>query len=1010
MSGRAPTLDGRDASAVLAELLARRPGYLPEWRPQAGEPAHAVLEAVALLAGLAIDRLDQVPERDLLAFLGAAGIELLPPHAASTPVVFRLAADAPVDVGLPEGTELAVSLPPPLPSSLGGHQAQTSGAGDPIVFTTDVATSLARARLVAAVSVIPAQDRTAVHELDSVDGLRWFDDLALARHELYLGHDTLFELPPSAEVALQVGQTRATGLSLSTDPARIRWEYLTSDGWLAFEPVVDQSKNLTLDGEVLLRKVVGAPSVQATIDGTRSYWLRGVTRDPLPPAGVDPQSGPLPRLDTIRVRLTNRTDGLPVDALIADGLPTDPTTEFLPFGPQPELGATMAVACDDAFKRAAARITVSLRLSVGSKATPSSDLQLTYEYSTGPGTWAPLAGVGGDLLGGTGERRRRISFIAPKDWAEADFSGDSHRWLRVRIAAGNYGAPPTFRTSQNVDGSWQTTQIGGAQPPLIASVTVGYAFSTPAVEPDHCRTRNQFTWADHQEAIRWGSQPFPPFQPLPDPSPAAYLGFDRPLPVGLVSLFADIDDTAGREVSPDTALLWEYRSPSGWSDLSVRDGTAGFQHSGMLHFIGPPDHVGDAGPEHPDEPPQPVYWLRGRLQSTTGAPDPRPMRGLHLNAVVATARRAVRNEPLGPSDGAPGLSLTVQRPPVLPQERVEVQEWQGQTHEWVSLFSELPTSRQRYDLGPRGEVRAVWVTWQQRRHLYSSGPLDRHYTIDRTTGTVRFGDGLNGSVPARGAAVRISYDHGGGIEGNVPAGTIDQLHSAVPYVEAVTNPLPVNGGAPAETTARVRARGPQRLRHRGRAVTPSDYEAMALEASTEVAVARCLSTTAPTGADPAGPGDAGRVTVVIAPTSTAPEPQPGRDLIELVRGHLAAAAPAAVAEGIRVIGPSYTPVSVMVNATVTAQGGASETEHALRSALDGFLHPLTGGRDGAGWDFGEPVFASRIARVVEAVPGVDHASALQLRVGGAVQGDTVPIPPENLPAAGRHVIRLVLGE
>jgi predicted phage baseplate assembly protein len=1009
MTGRAPTLDGRDVSVVLAELLARRPGYLPAWRPEAGEPAYALLQAVALLAGLTVDRLDQVPERDLLAFLGAAGIELLPPHAASTPVVFRLAADAPVDVALPEGTELAVSLPPPLPSSLGGHQAEPVGTGDPLVFTTDVATSLARARLVAAVSVVPAQDRTAVHDLDSADGLRWFGDLSLVKHELYLGHDTLFELPPSAEVALQVGQTRATGLTQPTDPARIRWEYLTTDGWLAFEPVVDQSKNLTLDGEVLLRKVVGAPSVQATIDGTRSYWLRGVTRDPLPAAGVDPQSGPLPRLDTIRVRLTNRTDDLPVDAVVANGLPSDPTTELLPFGPQPDLGATMAIACDDAFKRTAARITVTLRLSVGSKATPSSDLQLVYEYSTGPGTWAPLPGVGGDLLGGAGERRRRISFIAPKDWAETDLSGDSHRWLRIRIAAGNYGAPPTFRTAQNVDGSWQTTQTGGAQPPLIASVTAGYAFSTPAVEPDHCRTRNQFAWADHQEAIRWGSQPFPPFQPLADPAPAAYLGFDRPLPVGLVSLFADVDEAAGREVPPDTALLWEYRSPSGWSDLSVRDGTAGFQHSGALQFIGPPDHVADAGPDRPDEPQRPVYWLRGRIRSTIASPDPRPIRGLYLNAVAATARRAVRNEPLGLSDGAAGFSLTAQRPPVLPQERVEVQEWRGETREWVNPFAGLPDWQKRFDLDPRGEVRAVWVTWQQRQHLLSSGPLDRHYTIDRLTGTVRFGDSVNGSVPARGTAVRISYDHGGGTEGNVPAGTIDQLHSAVPYVEAVTNPLPVNGGAPAESPARVRARGPQRLQHRGRAITLSDYEAMALEASTEVAVARCLPTTAPPGADPAGPGDAGRVAVVIAPTSAASQPRPSRDLIELVRAHLAAAAPAAVAAGIRVIGATYTPVSVLVNATVTAHGGAAETEHAVRAALDGFLHPLTGGQDAAGWGFGEPVFASRIARIVESVPGVDHASALQLRVGGAVQGDTVSIPAGNLPAPGRHVIRLVLG-
>src|SRR4029453_10131976 len=129
MTARPPVLDGRDAAAVLAELLGRRPGYLPDWRPQPGDPAYALLAATAHLAGLTIERLNRVPVRDLLGFLSAAGIEPLPPQAARTAVVFQLAPDAPVDVALPEGTELAVSLPPPLPSSLGGHQGIQSGTG-----------------------------------------------------------------------------------------------------------------------------------------------------------------------------------------------------------------------------------------------------------------------------------------------------------------------------------------------------------------------------------------------------------------------------------------------------------------------------------------------------------------------------------------------------------------------------------------------------------------------------------------------------------------------------------------------------------------------------------------------------------------------------------------------------------------------------------------------------------------------------------------------------------------
>src|SRR4051812_25965127 len=107
MTARPPVLDTRDAAAVLAGMLARRPGYLPGWRPQPGEPAHALLAAVAHLTGLAIERLNRVPERDLLAFLDGCGIDLAPPQAARAAVVFTLAPDTPVDVALPEDTELA---------------------------------------------------------------------------------------------------------------------------------------------------------------------------------------------------------------------------------------------------------------------------------------------------------------------------------------------------------------------------------------------------------------------------------------------------------------------------------------------------------------------------------------------------------------------------------------------------------------------------------------------------------------------------------------------------------------------------------------------------------------------------------------------------------------------------------------------------------------------------------------------------------------------------------------
>ncbi|GHA07815.1 hypothetical protein GCM10010329_33190 [Streptomyces spiroverticillatus] len=63
----------------------------------------------------------------------------------------------------------------------------------------------------------------------------------------------------------------------------------------------------------------------------------------------------------------------------------------------------------------------------------------------------------------------------------------------------------------------------------------------------------------------------------------------------------------------------------------------------------------------------------------------------------------------------------------------------------------------------------------------------------RRSGTVQFADG-----PAVGAAVSASYRTGGGPQGNVPAGTLTELRSAVPYVSGAVNPVAAQGDAAGE--------------------------------------------------------------------------------------------------------------------------------------------------------------------------------------------------------------------
>src|SRR5262249_35922469 len=136
----------------------------------------------------------------------------------------------------------------------------------------------------------------------------------------------------------------------------------------------------------------------------------------------------------------------------------------------------------------------------------------------------------------------------------------------------------------------------------------------------------------------------------------------------------------------------------------------------------------------------------------------------------------------------------------------------------------------------------VWVEWKTVDHFHRSGPHDRHYTIDRETGVIAFGDGKQGAIPPAGVnnVVMKEYRIGGGSSGNVATESITQLRTTIPYVQKVSNLIPACGGADIEPPETFIRRALRVVRHRNRAVTYEDYEDLALAASPLVAQACCV--------------------------------------------------------------------------------------------------------------------------------------------------------------------------
>src|SRR5215204_3471762 len=125
----------------------------------------------------------------------------------------------------------------------------------------------------------------------------------------------------------------------------------------------------------------------------------------------------------------------------------------------------------------------------------------------------------------------------------------------------------------------------------------------------------------------------------------------------------------------------------------------------------------------------------------------------------------------------------------------------------------------------------TWRTWQRVEDFLKSGPDDYHYVLDPETGTVLFGNGMNGRVPQEKESIRARfYRHSEYEKGNIKSGhqwVLDGVPASTPIVNRV-NSTAASGGRGKESVDETRIRT-RAVFHKERAVlTRTDYENLAL--------------------------------------------------------------------------------------------------------------------------------------------------------------------------------------
>ena len=294
------------------------------------------------------------------------------------------------------------------------------------------------------------------------------------------------------------------------------------------------------------------------------------------------------------------------------------------------------------------------------------------------------------------------------------------------------------------------------------------------------------------------------------------------------------------------------------------------------------------------------------------------------------------------------------------------------------------------------------LPWREVPDFYTSSADDRHYTLNRTTGHVTFGDGERGRVPLAGInnIVARYYRWGGGARGRVPKETATDLQTNVPGIESVTNYYAAEGGSDEETLDDAKLRSSRELKARDRAVTAEDFEVLALQTpGARVRRAHALPLRHP---DFPGVDLPGAVTLLVIPDNGDDCPVPSESTLQAVCAYLNPRRLLTVQ--LFVAPPRYTRVRVEAAVTASATSDAAEVKRRVEAALHAYLHPLTGGPQGEGWPVGYTVYRSEIFRVILGVGGVQTVGRVRLYLDGSeVAGcDDAGIPPEHIACSEAH--------
>lgn len=772
----------------------------------------------------------------------------------------------------------------------------------------------------------------------------------LQRHELYLAHDEILGIQGEACVEISLFSRgdiplQEESVTALSDSEITAFSYWTGEEWQPFSEVS------VIKGRLLLRKEADLPAFgRMPLGGSEAYVIRCQVRN-------FSRTG---QISAEQILLGSRGANLRPQYIYGAAEECS-LKEFFPFGERMNLYEEVYFGSEEALTKRGARITLSFFLDFARipsenmpedkpiewkwimkqsefQSDPEYDItveEVIWEYYNGNG-WGRLFPDGEykDIfraMPGVQHQKRHISFICPQDIAPILVNSCETCYIRARVLKVN--------NLYKLKGKYIA--------PIMGNPMFSYDYGEERKSPRTlCAVNNGEQKLYSGRELKNNGQAIRLITGIAEKERCLYLGFRLPpvgAPVRMLWEFQDI--LTGRR----GGISWEYENSRGFREMSTADLTGHFARSGSVTFVGQEDfcRISHFGQE--------MYWIRLRDESgfySEGSvkQDYPVLRGLWMNAVE-----------------------------ICHMEREETERFTLEHYEENCCFHLTWGNIQEISVEvlERGTEEERWVQWEEVPDLELSPGESRVYQVDRTEGTLRFGNGSHGQVPPSGkdGGIRVHYKCGGGSRGNVEPGKINKLNRTVGFVSSVSNPMALWGGLEPETPSETMKRYSARLRHMDRAVTARDYEELAMEASRVLQKVRCFG-----GINEKGEREAGAVTLVICPG----EHQEDKNLIQAVKEDIRKYLeprmdPRIPGRGLFFITePKRAEIVVRAEVTVEDFQDIFSVRRRAKERICAFLNPASGHFHGRGWDIGQFPEVMQLQNILREIPEITWISKITL--------------------------------